>query len=71
MIHIDIPSRIPLIIVEVNGRKTRYSKVVAIVKLKTYHAQSKMNAFFHNFDINILLAMAVVTFYVKCKLIWT
>ncbi|GEM_PF-4660930 len=47
--------------VEGKGLKTRYSNVVAMVKLITYQAQSRMNAFFHRFDMRIFFLMAPVT----------
>lgn len=52
----------PLIIVVGNGRNTRYSKVVAIVKLNIYQTHNRMYAFFQKFDIKMFELIVLVTF---------
>ena len=59
----------PFTKVDGKGLKTKYSNVVATLKLKIYQTHRSMNAFFQRFDIRILFLMTAVTLYVKCKLI--
>lgn len=61
----------PFTKVDGKGLKTKYSKVVATPKLKTYQTHKIMKAFFQRFDMRILFLIALVTLYVKCKLIRT
>lgn len=51
MEKLNIP---PLTIVEANGLKTMYSKIVATAKWNTNHMQSKIKALFQRLDMNNL-----------------
>jgi hypothetical protein len=55
-------SSTPLTTVDAKGLKTKYSKMVAIVKLKTNQPHNKTKAFFQRGDIKSLLFMSWLLF---------